>query len=55
MTHNQYSTIQRCLGQLEGMAFTLPGTVSGSLFDVIETLDGVIDDVRKEDGHEGEC
>ena len=48
MTYKQYSDIQRCIGKLEGMGAALPDNLAIYYFDVLEVLDGVIEEIMEE-------
>lgn len=49
MTINQYSTINRCIGKLEGLALALPSEACGAFFDAIEVLDTTIEEIISEE------
>lgn len=51
MTLKGRETIQRMLGQIEGVAFTLDNKSAQAIFEAVEIIDGILD---KEKGGEKE-
>ena len=49
MTIKQYSTIQRLLGVIEGVASGLSEDMAASLFDALEALDNTINEIWEAD------
>ena len=43
MTHKDYSTIQRLMGNLEGIGNALPENQQGYYYDMLAALDKIID------------
>lgn len=48
MTVKQYSTTQRLLGQLAGLAVVIPDDVATYFWDTMEALSNTIEEVWKE-------
>lgn len=50
MTKKDFSTIQRMLGMILGVALGIGADVEGALLDAVETIDAVLDrDILTED------
>lgn len=43
MTYKDFSTIQRMLGMILGVALGIGADVEGALLDAVETIDAVLD------------
>lgn len=43
MTRKDFSTIQRMLGMIQGVALGTGSAVEGALLDAVETIDAVLD------------
>lgn len=43
MTKKDFSTIQRMLGMIQGVALGTEASVEGALFDAVETIDAILD------------
>lgn len=48
MNYKQYSEILHCIGVLEGIRTTLKEEISGVYYDTLETLLGLIDELKPE-------
>ena len=53
MTVEQYSTIQRCLGALEGVGAALEGNVANFYYDTLEVLSNGIEEMKKKASNDG--
>lgn len=49
MTPDNYSAIQRNLGILEGLAYSLPEQIQILAFGAIEAIDEIIDSTQQEE------
>lgn len=43
MTRKDFSTIQRMLGMIQGVALGKEAAVEGALLDAVETIDAILD------------
>lgn len=43
MTRKDFSTIQRMLGMIQGVALGTEAAVEGALLDALETIDAILD------------
>ena len=48
MTLEQYSTIQRMLGKIEGAAWACPEQAQSAILDALEVLDAIVDGMQQE-------
>lgn len=48
MTQKDYSAIQRNLGILEGLAYSLPESMQILAFGALEAMDEIIDNIQEE-------
>ena len=48
MNYKQYSEILHCIGVLEGIGTILKEEISGVYYDTLETLLGLINDLKPE-------
>ena len=47
LTLKDYETIQRMLGKIEGVTFTLAYKEANPILDALEVLDGILDRARE--------
>ena len=53
MTDKDKSTIQRMLGKIEGVAFTIDNNnIAEALFDAVEVIDSVLEREERSEGDE---
>ena len=43
---SKISTIERCLGKLEGVAFCLEDKYASVIFDVLKVMDAVLEEIK---------
>lgn len=43
---SQISTIERCIGKIEGVAFCLEDKYASTIFDALEVLDAVLEEIE---------